>query len=489
MIDRLRGALSPLLGWGLLFVLGLSSVSAQSLYRFITGNTRALLIPGATASMDRDGVADHPIQLLQLTRPALHSMVAYDDVYRQGGDSTRHYLNHLVTVNRLELPWGAGRKGGLAVELGYLSTDLYTSPAPGQAYAFNQRLARLNLGLAGPAWGSRLSLGASLGASRLSSTWVPGYALEAAIRLHSRLLLLLSVGHRSEVKDFDLQDEDENIAMEVKTHHDRWGASVTVGLGSRFELRGAYHRRHVYARAGWYETDGYRLNPQLNAQEWKFAFAARTGGQWSLDFSLLHFRQQGHARLTFDQQQFGRFTRLNPSETDVELTATYTLTPTKLVSLGYSRLIMTSEQSGHLDGWPFSGSVFGSAARRYFRSWPEVHMERVSLTWARVQPSGADLELHLDYLWLRPQSDLWIRETTLVLFGKTTWYRLNLQEAQILVPQVRKSVRLGPLLLSYAFAQAVPTKIRRREPPTPGVGGKGQAKGGGYHLVKLVIFW
>ncbi|MCH7522124.1 MAG: hypothetical protein IIB42_10565 [Candidatus Marinimicrobia bacterium] len=339
-----------------------------------------------------------------------------------------------------------------------------------------------------------MSLGASLGASRLSSTWVPGYALEAAIRLHSRLLLLLSVGHRSEVKDFDLQDEDENIAMEVKTHHDRWGAGVTVGLGSRFELRGAYHRRHVYARAGWYETDGYRLNPQLNAQEWKFAFAARTGGKWSLDFRLLHFRQQGHARLTFDQQQFGRFTRLNSSETDLALTATYTLTPTQSASLGYRRFIMASQQRGHLDGWPFSGSVFGSAARRYFRSWPEARVDRLSLTWAKAQPAGANLDLRLDYLWNRPQSDLQIRETTLILFdlGETAWRQLNLQEAQLLVPQVQKSIRLGSMLLSYAFAQAIPTKIRWRTPPPPDPATaeeRGKAKGGGYHRVKLVIFW
>ncbi len=177
----------------------------------------------------------------------------------------------------------------------------------------------------------------------------------------------------------------------------------------------------------------------------------------------------------------------------MELTATYTPTLTRSASLGYSRFIMTSQQTGHLDGWPFSNSIFGGAARRYFRSWPEARVERVNLTWARAQPSGAGLELHLDYLWFRPQSDLWIRETTLVLFdlGETTWYYLNLQEAQLLVPQVQKSVRLGRLLLSYAFAQAVPTKLKWRKPPAPGGegGGKGKAKGGGYHALKLTIFW
>jgi len=468
-----------------------SPAYTQNLHRVFGGNTRALLNPGMSAGLDRERLAYHPLQLLTVSGPALHSVTSYDDVYRERADSTRHTVSRLANVSRLELPWSKGRDGGVAVEVAYLSTDLQSSPVPGQTYAFNQRLARLNTGLAWQAWAARLSVGASLGASRLSASWVPGYALEVAVRPHRWLHLLLSGARQPEVRKLRLKNDAETVALEVKNRRDKWGGSLTLGLGSRIELQGEYHRHHVYSRSAWYETDGYRLNPQLRAVEAKLALAANDWGRWSLDLSVSRFNAQGDARLTFDQEQFGRFTRFNSSETDVELAATYALTSTKSASLSYGRFTMTSEQRGHLDGWPFSDSIFGQAARRYFRSWPEAIVERVSLAWAETQHSGAGLKLYLDYLWFRPQSELWIRETTLVLFdlGQITWYQLNLQEAQILAPGMQKSVALGPAVISYAFAQAIPTKVTRREPAPPGEGGKGRAKGGGYHLLKLTIFW
>ena len=78
-----------------------------------------------------------------------------------------------------------------------------------------------------------------------------------------------------------------------------------------------------------------------------------------------------------------------------------------------------------------------------------------------------------------------------LVFGVRDYQRrnLNLNHAELIVPEIKLGFKFGITTLSYTFAQAIPTVIRKEFESTGGedVNRPYSVYGGGYHLLEFSI--
>ncbi len=433
-----------------------------------------------------------PLALSYVFRPRFQTATIYDDVYRETGAQYRHQVNRFEHVSRLEAPLGSGR-GGLGLEFRHLAADIRMNPQPEEETYLVRRIQRLTAGIGGHLWDGRLTSGGCMGVNRAAGVWLPEGSLALAVRPHRAVSLTALAGRWSDLRTLDYQTEGEEYHAEVKVRHSWWTAGLRLDFSRRVRISVEYRHSRTNAPARWYKGDGFGFNPVISTGGVYGAVKLQPTEGTSIIFKWKTLTVDGSGEAFYYSEQMGKFTGIIQDETDVELGGTCRLAPLSRVSFSYGNYHITSILKGHLDPWPFSDAIFAQVFRIYFRGSGEARADRLAARYTRDAGTRENWSFQVGYVWLTPDFELLQRRTKLIIFDSGEIFRsyLNIIQAEFLVPEVRKTVVLGEITLTYAFAKAIPTRIRYREkpPPVEPPEEKVAAKGGSFHLLKLSYVW
>jgi len=430
-----------------------------------------------------------PLALSSVSRPRFQTVSMYDDVYRETGRQYRSRLSRFEHLSYLELPLGPGR-GGMGFEFSHLATDARLSTHPDEEIYLGWRIQRFAAGV-GQHLGSRLMAGGCIGLDHLAGIWLPAASLALAIQPHRAVSLVARAGQRPDMRMVDWAAEGELYRLEVKHWHSWWAADMELDLSPGVRISAGYKRNRTTAPDRWYRRDGFGLNPKVSAEGVRAAVHLYPTDGIHLVLRCRMLAADGSGRVFYSHEEMGNLTGFDLDETDVELGGTYRFAALSRVTLFYENYRATSSQKGHLELWPFSEAIFGQMLRLYFLGSGEARVDRLVAGYTRSTGAGEDWTFQVGYVWMKPDFELRQRKTTLIIFGEIVQSYLRFTHAEFLVPEARKSFALGGLTLTYAFAQAIPTRIRLRErpPPVEPPEKKRKARGGGFHLLEVSYAW
>ena len=433
-----------------------------------------------------------PVMLPSVSGLRFRTVSIYDDVYRETGTQYRTQVNRFEHASYLEVPLGA-RQGGLGIEVSHLAANVRSNPSSEEKSYLGWSIQRLSAGIGRHVWQRRLTVGSRVGVTRMAGSWLPAGSLALIIRPHKAVSLTVRAGRRPDLRILDWRIEGEQYHAEIKLWHSWWATDMELRLSPRLLMGVGYQHRRVYAPARWYEGDGFGFNPEIPTKVVKAAIQLNPTDGTSFVLRWSTFSMDGSGEAFYNNQQFGKLTGFVLDETDVELVGTYRFTNSTQVSLTYGDYRVTSSQKGHIDPRPFSASIFSQILRIYYRGSGEAWVNRFAVEYARGIRTSDNWALQVGYVWLTPDFELLQRRTKFIIFdsGELVRSYLNIIQAEFLVPEARKSFALGGMILTYAFAKAIPTRIRLREapPPVEPPEEKVEARGGSFHLLKLSYVW
>ncbi len=430
-----------------------------------------------------------PLQLAAVTRAHFVVRSTYDDVYREAGALWQEQVYRIEHSAHLELPLRSG--SGLGLELTGLSANLWSGPSQGESARLGRSLQRLEAGLGRELREGRLRMGGSLGAAHLAGAWLYGYSLALAAGPYRSLSVAASVGRRPDVSSAQWAHAGKTYGAEVRLLNNWWAAELVVSLSPQASLTGRYEHGQTHAPESRPEEGGLGFSPGLESRSIGTILRLHPRSGLSIVLRWNSLAVAGDGLVFYDQEQIGRLTSFTWDETNLELAGSYQPRASTRLYLSYGRYGMSGSDRGHVDPWPFSDTFLDQFARVYYGGSLAARVDRVALAYAREHGAEEDWWVRVGYLWVAPTLDLvWQQRQLLVFLGDIHRSDLQVAALELVVPEVRKSFSLGAVTLTYAFAQAIPTRVGLREaPPADKPAKKLAAKGGGYHLFKLSTSW
>ncbi|MEE9162473.1 MAG: hypothetical protein V3U35_05825 [Candidatus Neomarinimicrobiota bacterium] len=480
---------SPGWGWGLLVLFSATLAYSQTLYALFDTNTRPLLAPVGMMGERGHTESLQPLQLATVSHPHFVARSTYDDVYREPGVLRKEQVYRIEHSAYLELPLMLG--SGLGLEVTGLSANLWSGPSQGESARLGRSLQRVEAGLGRELRGGRLRMGGSLGVTRLAGAWLYGYSLEVAARPHRSLSVAASAGRRPDGSTAQWAHAGKTYGADVGLLKSWWAAEIVASISPRASLTGWYEHGQTHSPESNYKVSGLGFDPDLDSRSLgtTVRLDRPSGFSFVLGWSLLAVA--GDGAVYYDRQQIGRLTRFTWDETNLELAGSYHPRALTRISVGYGTYRLSGTDRGHVEPWPFSDTILDQLATLFYWGSQEARIDRVALAYAQEHGAAEDWSLRLGYLWVAPTLDFaWQQRQFLVFLGDIHRSGLDVEALELLVPEGRKSFVLGAVTLTYAFAQAIPTRVRLREPPPPDRPGKSvESKGGGYHLFELSTRW
>jgi len=434
-----------------------------------------------------------PVMLPSVSGLRFRTVSIYDDVYRETGTQRRNQVNRFEHASYLEVPLGA-RQGGLGIEFSHLAANVRSNPSSEEKSYLGWSIQRLSAGIGRHVWQRRLTVGSRVGVTRMAGSWLPAGSLALIVRPHKAVSLTVRAGRRPDLRILDWRIEEEQYHAEIKLWQSWWAAGLRLDFLPRLLVNVEYKRDRTHALARWYKGDGFGFDPGVNTEGVKAVVQIHPAEGTSVEMRWRTLSMDSICEAFHNGDKFGKLTEFLLNETNVELIGAYRFTNSTQVALTYGDYRVTSRQQGHMDPWPFSATIFVQILRTYYRGSGEARVNRLAARYTRDKDAREDWTFQVGYVWMTPDFELLQRRTKLIIFfdsDELVRSYLNIIHAEFLVPEVRKTFALGGMILTYAFAKAIPTRIRLREapPPVEPPEEKVEARGGSFHLLSLSYVW
>jgi hypothetical protein len=344
------------------------------------------------------------------------------------------------------------------------------------------------MGIGGNAWQRKLLFGSQAGFTRLDQEWRPHYTAELSWQPQMSLNLALNIGRQPGYRSIEWQAENKPYPGEVNYAGNWWGATVRFGFLEYTNLMVEIRHERLRPSENPDGESGLALEPEILSRSLRARAQIRPSAVSSLYFKWYVSSVTGNGEAFQDSQQFGELKSLVIDNSDLEFIGTYRYSKRALFVFTFSHNNLDTRQSGYMNPWPFTTSVFSEIDSINYRGSGQVRAERLIAEYIHSR-RRSEAALQIGYVWLVPDYGLEQFRTSPNLIEPAqvnSWF--NIQRAEFIVAGGRLSVPLGKMTVTYSFNQVYPTLVEKRDvSPIEPADEKGQIRGGSYHRVRLTF--
>ncbi|MFC1619688.1 hypothetical protein ACFL45_07055 [Candidatus Neomarinimicrobiota bacterium] len=463
------------------------SAHFQMLQSVVNVDTRQLF----TTSYELPGTQSSrylkPLMLSAVVRPKIQTETSYDDVYREQGTSHESTVYRMESISYIEIPLGA-KRGGIGLE--FIHTDAYAnqSPQSGEESTVKWSDQRVSVGIGGNARQRKLRFGSQAGFTRLDQEWWPHYTAELSWQPQMSLNLALNTGRQPRHRSVEWQAENKRYPGDLNYVGSWWGATVRFGFLAYTNLMVEIQHERLRPSENPDGEGGFALRPEILSRSLRARAQIRPSAVSSLYFKWYVSSVTGTGEAFHDSQAFGDLRSLVVDNSDLEFIGTYRRSKRSLYVFTFSHCNLDSRQSGHIDPWPFTASVFSEIDSIDYQGHGQVRAERLIAEYIHSR-RRSEAALQIGYVWLVPDYELIQTRTILTLIKpELVNSMLNISRAELIAVGGRLSVPLGRMTVTYSVNQAFPTLVEKRDVPAiQPTDEKTQIRGGTYHRIRLTF--
>ncbi len=489
MLTCLSRAPNSLPGWGLSLLLLAAPAPAQLLTGLLGNDTRRLIMSDSAAPLGGlpavigSGTAGQPGSRLEVES-------RYDDVFRERGTVRRNDVNRWDHRAVLKIPLGPNR-GRLRLTYRQVQTEIDSHPFSGQSIHLGSHQQRLGLGYGRLLTGSGLHGALAIEATDLDGDWYTGYSLGLGLVRRPWLRLSFTGGRRFDGQAATWYLEDLSFFGSVTYRENWWRVVAVITPVDWLGLEASWRRGGIHPERGAGDAPQIWISPKLqnNSPSLGFRVQPPDGKLW-LGARLLSPVLKGTSKFFGTGREFGHISTTEVEERDLQLWAGYRIRGGAF-RIKVDRQRLTATIRGQLKPWSFGNTIFDQAFTTHFFDQAEAALDRLELGFNREAAGQTDWDIKLGYILVKPANRLvWWQSIFFFPTGEIHRENLNLAAAELLVPTVAKTWRIGPAEFTYAFTQVIPIRVRLRQEPPPGIPPeKTRKRGGGYHRLKLTYDW
>ena len=469
-----------------------TTLSGQQLYNVLGGDTRGILGLN-TLNRNSFSISTDPQLLLNVTDIRYYSVSTFDDIYREKAFELNTEVSKIIQISRIEFPVKSGQNGSaMGIEYSYNSSNIDRISASNQRYLFQRHLEQLSIAMGQRILRGKIGFAGSVGATKLLGEMKPLYT--AALNIKPSRMFSLNLKFSKQMNsinmNLDIDGESYPISSGVVNTDLIFGFELTPieVIGAKFSYsKGSSHGENLLS-----DPVEYSLSPLSESEHLVGELTLKKPNNFSLKLKYGSFIVTGNQTLYRYGQKKGKMTKFEFRENNIGLIGSLHVSPNSLFLFEYGMSKMDGYQKGHIESSVITSVLLTLQGTRYsYRGKLSADMTRIGLGYSKNAHGKISFSSKIGYVWFNPEFDLSSWGSEFLVFGVRDYQRrnLNLNHAELIVPEIKLGFKFGITTLSYTFAQAIPTVIRKEFESTGGedVNRPYSVYGGGYHLLEFSI--
>lgn len=466
--------------------------TGQQLFNVLGGDTRGILGLN-TLNQSSLSISTDPGLLLNVTSIRYYSVSTFDDIYRDKAIKFNTDVSKIIKISRLEIPLKSSHNSSaVGIEYSYNSSNIDRISASNERFLFQRQLEQLTIAMGQRLLRGRVEFAGSVGIARILQEIKPHYAAALSIR-PSRMFKLFSKFNESVNSmnlNLDFNEESFPISSAVVNNIVTYGIELTPL--KLIEAKLSYSKGSSHEEKSFSNAMKYRLKPISESEYINGDLIIKITNNLGLRFKYSSFVNSGNQTLYHYEQKKGKMTKFEFREHDFGLIGSVQVSSNSMLLLEYFKSKLDGYQKGHIETDVILSVLALQGVRYSYRGKLRADMTRIGLGYTKNSLGKISFSSKIGYVWFNPEFDLSSWGSEFLVFGVRDFKRsnLNLKHAEVIVPEIKLGVKFGITTLSYAFAQAIPTVIKKEIESIDGVDDANRpysVYGGGYHLLEFSI--
>ena len=469
-----------------------TTVTGQQLFNVLGGDTRGIMGLN-TLNRNSLSISTDPRLLLNVTSIRYYSVSTFDDIYRDKAINFNTDVSKIIQISRLEIPLRSGHNSSaVGLEYSYNSSNIDRISASNERFLFQRQLEQLTIAMGQRLLRGKVEFAGSVGTAKIFGEIKPHYAAALSIKPSRTIALYSKFNKQVNSMNINLDFDEESFPLSSGVVNNIITYGIELAPMELIEAKFSYSKGSSHEENSLSDAEKYRLNPMSESEYINGDLILKSPNNFSLIFKYSSFVNSGNQTLYHYGQKKGKMTKFEFREHDFGLIGSVQVSSNSIFLLEYYKSKLDGYQKGHIE-LDVILSVLALQGTRYsYRGKLRADMTRIGLGYTKNALGRMSFSSKIGYVWFNPEYDLSSWGSEFLVFGVRDYQRnnLNLKHVEVIVPEIKLGFKFGITTLSYAFAQAIPTVIKKEVESIVRVDDANRpysVYGGGYHLLEFSI--